>query len=190
MTVMSRITKLNCNLLVLGMIMAFTAPTFAGPTATPTATPSTTPTATPTVPAATPTPTATPTATPTTTPTATPTATPTPAPFDCLCEVKNITPDAINLNKVGTGGKQSSLEKRMIVQIRTVDAPGQTCDKGETSGPVQINLKMVDDDGDVLIDSAKVVVCDGEPSSWFGASSFRVPSTARIRLCPMESAPA
>jgi hypothetical protein len=75
--------------------------------------------------------------------------------------VKNILPDAINLNKVGTGGKQSSQQKRMIVQVRTVDAPGETCDRGESSGPVQINLKMVDDDGDTLIDSAKVVVCDG-----------------------------
>ena len=52
----------------------------------------------------------------------------------------------------------------MTVSLRTVDAPGATCDAGETSGPVKINFKMVDDDGDILIDSAKTVVCDGGPS--------------------------
>jgi hypothetical protein len=84
-----------------------------------------------------------------------------PGPADCLCQVKNILPDTINLNKVGTGGKQSSIDKRIIVQVRTVDAPGATCDRGETSGPQQINLKMVDDSGNVLIDSAKTFVCNG-----------------------------
>ena len=49
----------------------------------------------------------------------------------------------------------------MNVQLRAVDAPGATCDIGESSGPVKINLKMVDDDGDVLIDSAKIAVCEG-----------------------------
>jgi len=78
--------------------------------------------------------------------------------------VTNINPDALNLNKVGTGGKQSSRTRRMIMHLRTVDAPGASCDAGETSGPVAINLKMVDDDGDILIDSAKTVVCDGGPS--------------------------
>jgi hypothetical protein len=66
----------------------------------------------------------------------------------------------LNLNKVSTGGKQSSITRRMNVQIRAVDAPGATCDLGETSGPVKINLRMVDDDGDVLIDSAKTAVCE------------------------------
>jgi len=142
------------------------------PTSTPTPTgtpspglPTGTPSATPTPGPPTPTPTATPTVMPTVappgTPTATPTATPTPAPFDCLCQVTNINPNTLNLNKVSTGGKQSSKTKRMNVQIRAVDAPGATCDAGETSGPVQINLKMVDDDGHVLIDSAKIAVCEG-----------------------------
>ena len=80
---------------------------------------------------------------------------------DCLCQVTNILPDTINLNKVGTDGKQSSLNKRIIIQVRTVDAPGATCDKGETSGPQHINLHMVDDDGDVLFNSQKDVVCRG-----------------------------
>ena len=104
-------------------------------------------------------PSATPSATPPT-PTPTSTPTPTPMPADCLCEVTNINPDTLNLNKVGEGGKQSSETRRMNVQIRAVDAPGATCDLGETSGPVKINLRMVDDDGDVLIDSAKTAVCE------------------------------
>ena len=46
------------------------------------------------------------------------------------------------------------------MQIRTVDAPGRTCDRGEDSGPVPINLRMVDDDGDVIVDSEKIVICN------------------------------
>ena len=140
-----------------------TTPT-ATPTFTPTATPTFTPTGTPTPGHPSPTPTLTPTPTPTLTPTPTvsPTGTPTATPgaFDCLCQVTNINPGTLNLNKVSTGGKQSSETRRMNVQIRAVDAPGATCDLGETSGPVKINLRMVDDDGDVLIDSAKIAVCE------------------------------
>jgi hypothetical protein len=41
-----------------------------------------------------------------------------------------------------------------------VDGPGATCDPGEFSNPRWVNLKMVDDDGDVLVDSAETVVCE------------------------------
>jgi hypothetical protein len=44
-----------------------------------------------------------------------------------------------------------------------VDAPGAKCDVGEDSGAVAIGLKMVDDDGDVLVDSSKIIVCDRGP---------------------------
>jgi len=77
--------------------------------------------------------------------------------------VTNINPNSITLNKVASGGKGSDKIRNMTIQLRTVDAPGATCDRGETSGPVDINLKMVDDDGDVLIDSSKQTVCDGGP---------------------------
>ena len=43
--------------------------------------------------------------------------------------------------------------------INAVDAPGATCDPGEFSAPTPINLKMEDDGGNILIDSAKAVVC-------------------------------
>ena len=52
---------------------------------------------------------------------------------------------------------------KMQVKTRTVDAPGARCDVGEDSGPVAINLRMVDDDGDVLIDSSKIIVCNRGP---------------------------
>ncbi len=96
--------------------------------------------------------------------TPTPTSTPTPS-ADCLCQVTNISPDTINLNKVGSGGKQANRLRKIIMQVKTVDAPGATCDRGESSGPQAINLLMVDDDADetqgILIDSAKTLVCDG-----------------------------
>ena len=44
--------------------------------------------------------------------------------------------------------------------IHAVDAPGATCDPGEFSDPTSVNLKMEDDSGNILIDSAKTVVCE------------------------------
>ena len=48
----------------------------------------------------------------------------------------------------------------MVLTIQAVDAPGATCDLGEFSEPTSVNLTMVDDNGDVLIDSAKTIVCE------------------------------
>ncbi len=73
----------------------------------------------------------------------------------------NINPNSTTLTKVASAGKGSNTTRKMSVHLATVDAPGATCDAGESSGPVRINLRMVDDDGDVLIDSAKIVVCNG-----------------------------
>ena len=44
--------------------------------------------------------------------------------------------------------------------LNAVDGPGATCDPGEVSNPRSVKLKMVDDDGDVLVDSAEAVVCE------------------------------
>jgi hypothetical protein len=49
----------------------------------------------------------------------------------------------------------------MTMITHAVDAPGATCDRGEFSNPTSINLRMVDDDGDVLVDSSKTIVCEG-----------------------------
>jgi len=48
----------------------------------------------------------------------------------------------------------------MVMIIHAVDAPGATCDPGEFSDPTPVNLKMEDDSGNILIDSAKTVVCE------------------------------
>ena len=61
--------------------------------------------------------------------------------------------------KVATGGKQSQVVRKMKMTLRAADAPGKSCDPGDDSGPQLVNLRMVDDDGDVLIDSAKTVLC-------------------------------
>lgn len=63
------------------------------------------------------------------------------------------------MRNVASGGKGSDTIRKVSIHIATVDAPGATCDAGEHSGPVPVNLRMVDDDGDVLVDSAKIVVC-------------------------------
>jgi hypothetical protein len=47
----------------------------------------------------------------------------------------------------------------MKVILRAEDAPGKRCNGNKFSAPTQVNLRMVDDDGDVLIDSAKTAVC-------------------------------
>ena len=47
----------------------------------------------------------------------------------------------------------------MVMIVNAVDAPGATCDPGEFSVPTLVNLKMEDDSGNILIDSAKTVVC-------------------------------
>ena len=109
------------------------------------------------------TPTPSPTATPTLTPTPSPTDTPTPTPAplaDCLCEVQNINPNQVVLQKVGTGGKGSDTTRKISMILNAVDAPGATCDPGEFSAPTRINLRMEDDGGNLLIDSSKIIVCE------------------------------
>ena len=75
----------------------------------------------------------------------------------------------------------------MNVQIRAVDAPGATCDAGETSGPVQINLTMVDDDGHVLIDSAKIAVCENGGQKQMVRKVFIQPINCKDSAVPAGS---
>jgi len=81
-------------------------------------------------------------------------------PADCLCEVQNINPNQVVLRNVGTGGKGSDATRKMIMTLNAVDAPGATCDPGEFSNPTSVNLKIEDDHGNILIDSAKTIVCE------------------------------
>ena len=81
-------------------------------------------------------------------------------PSDCLCEVIDINPTQVSLKNVASGGKGSELTRNMVVIVHAMDAPGATCDAGEFSNPTSVNLKMEDDSGNILIDSAKSVVCE------------------------------
>jgi len=73
--------------------------------------------------------------------------------------VDNVNPNQTNLLNVATGGTFSSKIRKIKLIFRAKDAPGKRCDPGEFSDPTPINLKMEDDDGDILIDSEKTVVC-------------------------------
>jgi hypothetical protein len=118
----------------------------------------------------------------------TPTPTPTPGPFDCLCEVTNISPNSYQLNNVATGGRGSTRTRKVEIKTRTVNAPGgDGCDPGETSGPVFINLRVVDDTGDVLIDSAKETVCDGGPGKVTRKLTFQGPLNCEGNEVPSPS---
>jgi hypothetical protein len=87
-------------------------------------------------------------------------APPEPTAADCLCEVQNINPNQVVLQNVGTGGKGADRTRKMVMIVDAVDAPGATCDPGEFSNPTSVNLKMEDDRGNILVDSAKTVVCE------------------------------
>jgi hypothetical protein len=85
--------------------------------------------------------------------------------------VESIGPNQINLRNVNTGGKGSSSIRKMTIHLRAEDAPGKRCNGNKTSAPTPVNLRMVDDDGDPLIDSPKVAVCK--------ARDNREPTTVR-----------
>jgi hypothetical protein len=74
--------------------------------------------------------------------------------------VQNINPNQVVLQNVGTGGKGANSTRKMVMIVHAVDAPGATCDPGEFSAPTPVNLKMEDDSGNILIDSAKTIVCE------------------------------
>jgi hypothetical protein len=74
---------------------------------------------------------------------------------------------------VGTpGAKGSTLTKNMAVLLDAVDAPGAKCGPNESSDPTPINLRMVDDTGDVLVNRTKSVVCSGRPNV---VTSLKIP---------------
>ncbi len=77
----------------------------------------------------------------------------------CVCVAVNVNPNQEVLRNVAAGGKGSTGVRKMTVILEGQDAPGQNCRGNAVSDPTKINLKMVDDDGDVLIDSGKTIVC-------------------------------
>jgi hypothetical protein len=83
--------------------------------------------------------------------------------------VTDVSPDSVTLNKTSKGGKRSDRTVKMVINLIAVDAPGRSCDLEETSDPTLLRLRMVDGDGDVLIDSAKNgLVCKNDGVDRFG----------------------
>jgi hypothetical protein len=88
--------------------------------------------------------------------------------------VRTISPNSYQLNRVSEGIARGS--KRIVIKLDGVDAPNATCDIGETSGPVEINVRIEDDlcsvvnpgplecgsFGDILTDHSKTVECDAQ----------------------------
>lgn len=124
-----------------------------------------TPTATPGS-SATPTPSATSTATPTATATATPTASPTPTPSPtpesaCHCVPHWIVPvgNLATLRETASGGEGSETTRKVGVMLRARDSAGNTCQPD--SSAFSLRLRVVDDDGDVLLDETREsLACD------------------------------
>jgi hypothetical protein len=69
--------------------------------------------------------------------------------------VQNINPNQVTLRAGG------SRNVKMVVIVSAVDAPNATCDPGEISAPTKIALKMVDYDGNELINNGKITTCKG-----------------------------
>ena len=71
----------------------------------------------------------------------------------------NVNPNQTTLHGVGDGAKGFSGNRQMRIVFNTADAPGATCELGEASAPTSVHLNMVDDNGEILTDSAKTMVC-------------------------------
>ncbi len=75
----------------------------------------------------------------------------------------------------------------MNVNLVAVDAPGARCNPNETSEPTSVNLRMVDDGGDVIIDRSKTVVCSGRPNTVAHVKigvTFKGPENCKDGLVP------
>ena len=75
----------------------------------------------------------------------------------------NVNPNQTTLHGVGNGSKGHSGNRLMKIIFNAVDAGGgATCDVGERSAPTSVHLRMADDNGELLINSAKNFVCENE----------------------------
>jgi hypothetical protein len=92
------------------------------------------------------------------------TPTPTPAATgDCLCVPTNVSPGGVTAalrNVRPSNTKGASLTRTVTVTLKgQEDEPG-TCPAGATSGPVNVDLVLVDDDGDGILDARRSgIVC-------------------------------
>jgi hypothetical protein len=63
--------------------------------------------------------------------------------------------NAVALKNVEDGGKGSTTERSITVQLQAQEASTGSCPYGATSNPTTVNLFMEDDDGDVVINRSK-----------------------------------
>ncbi len=59
------------------------------------------------------------------------------------------------LRNVGSGGKGSTLERSLTIQLEAQEASPGSCPDGATSGPTTVSLHIEDDDGEVIFDGSK-----------------------------------
>jgi hypothetical protein len=75
----------------------------------------------------------------------------------------------------------------MNVSVQAVDAPGARCKPNDFSEPTPINLRMVDEGGNVIIDRSKTIVCSGRPHETFSVKigvTFRGPENCKEGVVP------
>jgi hypothetical protein len=66
----------------------------------------------------------------------------------------------VSLRDVASGGKGSTVDKSAAIRLEAIEARPGSCPIGASSAPRSLNLTIVDDDGDVVIDSTKrSIVC-------------------------------
>jgi len=63
--------------------------------------------------------------------------------------------NAVALKNVADGGKGSTIERTITVQLEAQEATPGSCPLGATSNPTTVNLYIEDDDGDLVYDRSK-----------------------------------
>jgi cytochrome c peroxidase len=115
-----------------------------------------------------------------------------PSERDCFCVPSRVTPagNLASLKNVATGAKGSSVVRNVIVQLDAEPVTIASCPKGATSNPVDVNLLISDDDGNVIVDRTKGgFVCIGQVNVFakFGVS-FERPKNCKDSATPAANA--
>jgi hypothetical protein len=93
-------------------------------------------------------------------------------------------------NWPGSGnGKGSSLAKTFSVALTARDREPGTCAPGATSNPIDVNLELVDDDGDTILDAfePEVVCTPGAATYVKFAVEFQLPENCAGSEAPRHT---
>jgi len=92
----------------------------------------------------------------------------------------------VALKNVGDGGKGSTVERSVAIQLETREASPGSCPKGITFGPRPLDLSIVDDDGDVVFSgSKKSLICtSGERTYTKFGVRFQGPQNCKDSTAP------